>query len=83
VDGFDPATSLGSVIVVVPDAEALYKTFAHGLRQAYGRLPSAGIPRILRPRRKQGTTAGFTVVDVGGRQLAPHLPGRRLRGQPR
>ena len=65
VDGFDPATSLGSVIVVVPDAEALYKTFAAGLRQAYGRLPSAGIPRILRPRRKQGTTAGFTVVDVG------------------
>ena len=44
-------------------------TFAAGLRQAYGRLPSAGIPRILRPRRKQGTTAGFTVVDVGGNWL--------------
>ena len=75
VDGFDPATSLGSVIVVVPDAEALYKTFAHGLRQAYGRLPSAGIPRILRPRRKQGTTAGFTVVDVAGNWLRIYRAG--------
>ena len=69
VDGFDPKTSLGSVIVVVPDAEALYNAFAAGLRQAYGRLPSAGIPRIHRPRRKQGTTAGFIIVDVGGKWL--------------
>ncbi|SDT31615.1 hypothetical protein SAMN04488543_3696 [Friedmanniella luteola] len=69
VDGVDPATSLGSVIVVVPDTEQLYAAFAAGLRTAYGRLPSAGIPRILRPRRKQGTAAGFSVVDVGGNWL--------------
>lgn len=53
----------------MPDAEALYATFAAVLRQAYGRLPVAGVPRILRPRRKQGTTAGFTLVDVGGNWL--------------
>lgn len=75
VEGFDPTTSLGSVAVVVPDAEALYAAFAAGLRQAYGRLPSAGIPRILRPRRKQGTTAGFTVVDVGGNWLRVYRAG--------
>lgn len=69
IDGFDPETSVGSVIVVVPDAEALYAAFADGLRRGLGRLPSAGAPRILRPRRKQGTTAGFTVVDVGGNWL--------------
>jgi catechol 2,3-dioxygenase-like lactoylglutathione lyase family enzyme len=66
---FDPATSYGSVIVVVPDPDALYKVFADGLRAAYGKLPSKGIPRILRPRKKYGTIYGFSVVDVGGNWL--------------
>lgn len=69
VPGIDPAASLGSVIITVPDAEALYRTFADGLRRTRGRIPSAGIPRLLRPRRKQGTTSGFSVVDVGGNWL--------------
>jgi hypothetical protein len=29
----------------------------------------AGIPRILRPRKKYGTVSGFTVVDPGGNWL--------------
>jgi hypothetical protein len=57
------------VIVTVPDAEALHAQFAAGLRERFGRVPAAGIPRMLRPRRKQGTAAGFTVVDVGGNWL--------------
>ncbi|GIG35851.1 hypothetical protein [Cellulomonas pakistanensis] len=69
IDGFDPEGSYASVIVVVPDAEALYRQFADGLRAHLGRLPASGIPRLLRPRRKQGTTTGFTVVDVGGNWL--------------
>lgn len=69
VEGFDPATSVGNVIVVVPDAESLYAAFAAGLRRHCGRVPSAGVPRLLRPRRKQGTAVGFTVVDVGGNWL--------------
>ena len=75
VEGYDPSTSLGSVIVTVPDAEALHAAFAAGLRRAYGRLPVAGIPRILRPRGKQGTTAGFSVVDVGGNWLRVYRAG--------
>lgn len=66
---FDPAQSYGSVIVVVPDPDTLYRSFAEGLRKAYGKLPVAGIPRILRPRKKFGTVYGFTVVDVGGNWL--------------
>jgi catechol 2,3-dioxygenase-like lactoylglutathione lyase family enzyme len=69
VEAFDPAHSLGNVIVVVPDAGALYDAFAAGLRAVYGKLPVAGIPRITRPRRKQGTVAGFSVVDPGGNWL--------------
>ena len=66
---FDPAQSYGSVIVAVPDVDALYHAFAAGLRAAYGKLPTAGFPRITRPRKKFGTVRGFSVVDVGGNWL--------------
>lgn len=66
---FNPAESYGSVIVVVPDVDALYDAFAAGLRAAYGKLPSVGFPRITRPRKKFGTVRGFSVVDVGGNWL--------------
>lgn len=69
VEGFDPEASLGNVIVAVPDPDELYAAFAAGLRVAYGKLPSAGIPRILRPRKKFGTVRGFSVVDPGGNWL--------------
>jgi hypothetical protein len=69
MEGFDPAQSYGNVIVVVPDPDALYQAFAAGLRAVYKKLPIAGIPRILRPRKKYGTVSGFSVVDVGGNWL--------------
>ena len=69
IDGFDPEQSYATVIVVVPDADELYEAFAAGLRAAYGKLPSAGIPRILRPRKREGTVRGFSVVDPGGNWL--------------
>jgi catechol 2,3-dioxygenase-like lactoylglutathione lyase family enzyme len=75
LDGFDPEQSYAGAIVVVPDAEALYRSFADVLRAAYGRLPRSGIPRILRPRAKQGTVAGFSVVDPGGNWLRIYRSG--------
>lgn len=55
--------------MIVPDTGILYDEFAAGLRAAYGKLPVKGIPRITRPRRKQGMPAGFSVVDPGGNWL--------------
>jgi hypothetical protein len=69
MEGFNPADSYGSVLVAVPEPEGLYRAFASGLREAYGKLPVAGIPRILRPRKKYGTVSGFSVVDPGGNWL--------------
>jgi catechol 2,3-dioxygenase-like lactoylglutathione lyase family enzyme len=66
LDDFDPQQSTGNVIVAVPDPDGLYEDFAAGLRAAYGKLPSAGIPSVLRPRKKFGTVRGFSVVDPGG-----------------
>jgi catechol 2,3-dioxygenase-like lactoylglutathione lyase family enzyme len=69
MENFNPADSYGSAIITVPDPDGLYHDFAAGLRKAYGKLPVAGIPRILRPRKKYGTVRGFTVVDPGGNWL--------------
>ena len=69
IDGFVPADSYASVIIVVPDPDALHASFAAGLRAAYGKLPVAGIPRMVRPRKRWGTVYGFSVVDVGGNWL--------------
>ena len=69
IDGFDPEQSYASVIIVVPDPDALYASFANGLRAAYGRVPASGIPRLVRPRKRWGTVYGFSVVDVGGNWL--------------
>jgi catechol 2,3-dioxygenase-like lactoylglutathione lyase family enzyme len=69
VPGFDPADSMGSVGIRVPDTGALHAAFAAGLRAAFGKVPVSGIPRMTRPRRRQGTAAGFTVVDPGGNWL--------------
>lgn len=69
MDGFNPADSYGSVIIVVPDPDTLYHTFATRLRAKYGKLPVTGIPRILRPRKRFGIVSGFTVIDPGGNWL--------------
>jgi hypothetical protein len=69
IEGFEPEHSYASVIIVVPDPDALYTSFAAGLRAAYGRLPVSGIPRMVRPRKRWGTVYGFSVVDVGGNWL--------------
>jgi catechol 2,3-dioxygenase-like lactoylglutathione lyase family enzyme len=69
LEDFDPEQSYGNVIVVVADPDRLYQAFAAGLRATYGKLPSAGIPRILRPRKRQGTVRGFSVIDPGGNWL--------------
>jgi hypothetical protein len=69
VPAFDPAESMGTVVVLVPDTAALYAAFADGLRAAFGKVPVSGIPRMTRPRRKQGMPGGFSVVDPGGNWL--------------
>jgi catechol 2,3-dioxygenase-like lactoylglutathione lyase family enzyme len=69
VPGFDPAESMHTVIVLVPDTGAVHAAFAAGLREAFGKVPVSGIPRMTRPRRMQGMRGGFMVVDPGGNWL--------------
>lgn len=69
LESFEPEDSMGSVILLAPDTGLFFEQFAAGLRAAYGKFPISGIPRITRPRRKQGTAPGFSVVDPGGNWL--------------
>ncbi len=66
IEGFDPAQSYGSCLLVTVDADGLYRAFAAGLRAGLGRLPTTGIPRVTRPRKRNGVVYGFSVVDPGG-----------------
>ena len=74
VPGFNPANSMGSTVVIVPDTITVYADFAAGLRAAFGKVPVSGIPRMTRPRRKSGAPGGFSVVDPGGNWLRISSP---------
>jgi hypothetical protein len=74
MDGFRAEDSYGSCIVLVEDTEAVHAAFAAGMREAFGKVLVAGIPRMTRPRRRKnaGYASGFAVVDPGGNWIRFH-----------
>jgi catechol 2,3-dioxygenase-like lactoylglutathione lyase family enzyme len=63
---FNPEKNICSAIVMVPDVAEPYGAFVEGLRQAYGRLPTAGLPRITRLRPGQ---TRFGLFDPAGNSI--------------
>ncbi|RQP10134.1 MAG: hypothetical protein EAS52_23140 [Parapedobacter sp.] len=53
-------------LVIVPDAEEVYREFTATFKEKLGRVPHSGIPRIS--RMKPATTR-FTLTDVSGNSL--------------
>lgn len=53
-------------LVTVQEVEGPHRAFVTGLRRAYGRLPTAGVPRITRLRKGQHR---FAVFDPAGNSL--------------
>ncbi|MBT0992819.1 hypothetical protein KIN34_00745 [Cellulomonas sp. DKR-3] len=68
LDGHVPEASHSSCLVIVDDTGPIWDELAAGLRQAYGRLPVAGFPRITRPRPRKNAdgVTGFSLVDPAG-----------------
>nr|QKW93683.1 glyoxalase [Vitiosangium cumulatum] len=64
--GLKPSESYSTCLVIVPEVEQLHQTFVDGLRQAYGKVPLSGFPRITRMKKGQSR---FTVVDVAGNSV--------------
>ncbi|BCM90071.1 hypothetical protein IAD21_01922 [Abditibacteriota bacterium] len=60
-----PANSYSTCYVRVFEIDDLYREFCDGLKQKYGRVPTAGIPRVLPLKNKNGRRE-FIVVDPGG-----------------
>lgn len=61
-----PANSYSTCYVRVGDVDGLYEAFRVGLRGHYGRVPSAGIPRVIPLKNKAYGVREFIVVDPGG-----------------
>jgi hypothetical protein len=64
---YKPADSYSTCLVQVDDIEALNQAFTAGLRQHYGKLPIAGIPRINKVNTNNvDREKRFNLVDPGG-----------------
>jgi catechol 2,3-dioxygenase-like lactoylglutathione lyase family enzyme len=64
--GFNAEKNICSCIIMAPDVTGPYQAFVAGLRQAYGRLPTAGLPRITRLRPGQ---TRFGLFDPAGNSI--------------
>lgn len=65
--GYEPKNSYSTCVVLVPDLAALHQAFVEGLRQHFGKLPVAGIPRISKLNNANADKQfRFNVIDPGG-----------------
>ncbi|NOJ58434.1 hypothetical protein [Arthrobacter sp. 260] len=69
--GHTPESSHSSCLVIVDDTGPIWEEFAAGLREAYGKLPIKGFPRITRPRARKNADglSGFSLIDPAGNWL--------------
>jgi hypothetical protein len=61
-----PQDNFSSCLVIVPEIEHLHHTFAERLREALGKVPIKGFPRITRMKPGQSR---FTVTDSAGNSV--------------
>src|SRR4051794_35226202 len=81
MDGYDPAQSYSTCLVIVADTGELFEAFAAGMRSVHGKLLVSGIPRMTRPRLRNDRYTGFTVVDPGGNWIRIHQAAKEPEAQ--
>lgn len=64
--GYEPADSYSTCYVLVSDVDGLYADFRAGLKQALGRIPTRGIPRIGALGDMSYGVRQFLLTDPGG-----------------
>ncbi|MFE5791828.1 bleomycin resistance protein [Streptomyces sp. NPDC056503] len=62
----DPAASTSTCYVVTDDVDGLYAAFRDGLKEAYGRIPTRGLPRLGALRDTSYGMRQFLLTDPGG-----------------
>jgi hypothetical protein len=63
---YEPTESFSTCYVITDDVDALYAAFRAGLRAAYGRIPTRGLPRIGPLRDMSYGVRQFLMTDPGG-----------------
>lgn len=63
---YGPKTAFGSCLVFVPEVGLYHRRFAEALRLSYGKIPTAGLPRLTRLRPGQ---TRFKLFDPAGNLL--------------
>ncbi|NDU75008.1 VOC family protein [Actinomadura sp. DSM 109109] len=65
----DPAASMNMCYINTTDVDALYEVFRAGLREAVGRVPTRGLPRLSALRDMSYGVRQFLFSDPDGLQL--------------
>jgi predicted enzyme related to lactoylglutathione lyase len=63
---YEPSESYSTCYVLTDDVDGLYEAFRAGLKAAYGRIPSRGIPRIGPLKDMSYGVRQFLMTDPGG-----------------
>jgi hypothetical protein len=71
---YDPAESIGGCYIITDQVDALYETFRAGLKAAYGKIPSRGIPRIGPIKDTSYGVRQFLMTDPGGNSIRVGQP---------
>lgn len=80
---YDPAASYSTCLINTDDVDGLHRAFRSGLKTAYGRVPTRGLPRIGPLRDTTYGVRQFLVTDPDGNCLRVGQPnGERLAHAP-
>ncbi|MEV5981583.1 VOC family protein [Streptomyces sp. NPDC052114] len=71
---YDPKESYSGCYVLTDDVEALHTAFRAGLKAAYGRIPSRGLPRIGPLKDMSYGVRQFLMTDPGGNSIRVGQP---------
>ncbi|GAB7191155.1 hypothetical protein NUM3379_18620 [Kineococcus sp. NUM-3379] len=63
---YEPTESYSTCYVLTDDVDGLYEEFRAGLRTAYGKIPSRGVPRIGPLKDMSYGVRQFLMTDPGG-----------------
>ncbi|QDY78277.1 bleomycin resistance protein [Streptomyces qinzhouensis] len=66
---YDPAASHSGCYVLTDDVDGLHTAFRSGLKAAYGRIPSRGLPRIGPVKNMSYGVRQFLITDPTGNSL--------------
>ncbi|CAM5268826.1 bleomycin resistance protein [Streptomyces aurantiogriseus] len=66
VKRYEPAESVSTCYVLTDDVDGLYEAFRAGLKAAYGRIPTRGLPRIGPLKDMSYGVRQFLMTDPGG-----------------